>query len=234
MPQPVLKTLQKHLPNTDIFLMYGLTEAFRSTYLEPTELAKRPNSIGKAIPQAEIKVLRADGSSCAPGEPGELVHSGPLVAKGYWNNPQATDERFRLLPEGEKAVWSGDTVSMDEEGFLYFLARRDDQIKTSGYRVSPTEVEEVLYASGLVREAAVVGIPDPMLGQAIIAFVESAGGSSANLTEELTRYCQKALPAYMVPSHISVIQALPKTAHGKIDRRRLAQEMTEQAQARAS
>lgn len=223
LPQTVLRRLQTALPQTAIYLMYGLTEAFRSTYLDPAELSRRPTSIGKAIPHAHVSVRRPDGSLCAPGEAGELVHTGPLVAKGYWRNPAASAERFRPLPgSGEPAVWSGDSAVLDTDGFLYFLGRHDDQIKTSGYRVSPTEVEEVLYASGLVREAAVVGIEEPLLGQAIAAYVVPAAGATARVVDDLSAYCQQALPAYMVPRRITLLEALPKTPHGKIDRPALA------------
>ena len=147
--------------------MYGLTEAFRSTYLDPAEVDRRPDSIGKAIPNAEILVVRPDGSPCDPGEEGELVHRGALVAMGYWNDPERTAERFRPAPgrdatwrTPEIAVWSGDAVVADEEGFLYFVGRKDEMIKTSGYRVSPTEIEEVAYDTGLVRDAVALGVED--------------------------------------------------------------------------
>ena len=144
--------------------MYGLTEAFRSTYLDPAEVDRRPDSIGRAIPNAEVLVVRPDGTRCAPGEEGELVHRGALVALGYWNDPVRTGERFRPVPgpapawrAPELAVWSGDGVVADEDCFLYFVGRKDEMIKTSGYRVSPTEIEEVLYRTGLV--AAVPAAP---------------------------------------------------------------------------
>jgi acyl-CoA synthetase (AMP-forming)/AMP-acid ligase II len=166
------------MPTAKPYLMYGLTEAFRSTYLPPEEVDRRPDSIGKAIPNADILVLREDGTECAADEPGELVHRGALVGLGYWNDPQTTAERYRPLPAGagrcqnglplpEIAVFSGDTVRRDSEGFLYFVGRRDEMIKTSGYRVSPTEVEEVLYASGQVAECAAFGVDHPTLGQAV-------------------------------------------------------------------
>ena len=174
MPVATLAKLRAALPSTKVFLMYGLTEAFRSTYLAPEELDRRPGSIGKAIPNAEILVLREDGSPCGPDEPGELVHCGPLVAQGYWNDPKRTAERFRPLPQavqdrpaGEVAVWSGDVVRADAEGYLYFIGRRDEMIKTSGYRVSPTEVEEEVHASGLVADAVALGVPHARLGQAL-------------------------------------------------------------------
>ncbi|MBL8391277.1 MAG: acyl-CoA ligase (AMP-forming), exosortase A system-associated, partial [Candidatus Accumulibacter sp.] len=158
MPRATLAALRARLPNSKPYLMYGLTEAFRSTFLPPDEVDRRPDSIGKAIPNAEILVLREDGSPCVANEPGELVHRGALVGLGYWNDREKTAERYRPLPAGvggrdaglvltELAVFSGDTVSMDEDGFLYFIGRRDEMIKTSGYRVSPTEVEEIVYAT---------------------------------------------------------------------------------------
>jgi acyl-CoA ligase (AMP-forming) (exosortase A-associated) len=230
MPQQTIRTLRKALPHVEIYLMYGLTEAFRSTFLAPEQLDFRPDSIGKAIPNAEILVLRNDGSPCGPNEPGELVHRGALVAMGYWNDAARTAERFRPLPDrsggglplAELAVWSGDTVRTDDEGYLYFIGRSDDMIKTSGYRVSPAEVEEVVYASGLVSEAVAFGVPHPMLGQAIVLVATGDGLDS----EALLAACKQALPAYMVPSRIDVRnQPLPRNPNGKIDRRLLAQEL---------
>lgn len=228
MPRAVLESLRRTLPDARLFLMYGLTEAFRSTFLPPSELERRPDSIGRAIPGAEILVLRPDGSSCGVDEPGELVHRGVHVSLGYWNNPEKTAERFRPLPVvhaglplREIAVWSGDTVRKDAEGFLYFIGRRDEMIKVSGYRVSPTEVEEVLYATGLLAEVAVFGVPHPTLGQAIVAVgVPAAGQEVAAAT--LIQACRRHLPGYMVPSHIAFNRhALPRNANGKIDRQAL-------------
>ena len=156
MPQPVLRVLRENLPTTKVFLMYGLTEAFRSTYLPPEELDRRPTSMGKAIPDTEILVVNDSGGLCQPGEPGELVHRGPTVSMGYWGEPELTAKMLRPNPflppeviDREKVVYSGDLVKMDEDGFLYFIGRRDTMIKTSGFRVSPTEVEEVLFQSGI-------------------------------------------------------------------------------------
>lgn len=227
MPKATLERIRNNAPNAKFFLMYGLTEAFRSTYLPPDQIDLRPDSMGKAIPNAEIVVVREDGTPCAPHEPGELVHRGSLVALGYWNDPEKTAERFRPapgrpheLPIPEIAVWSGDTVTMDEEGYLYFVGRKDDMIKTSGYRVSPTEVEEVIYATGLVSEAAVVGVPHPMLGQAIVAVVSPS--HSEIKTEDLVNICRQRLPNFMVPASIQVLPDLPRNPNGKIDRKRLA------------
>ncbi len=229
MPLETLKTLRAALPKTKPYLMYGLTEAFRSTYLPPEEVDRRPDSIGIAIPNAEILVLRPDGAPCAAEEPGELVHRGALVAMGYWNDAEKTAERFRPLPRREPglalpeiAVFSGDTVRRDAEGFLYFIGRRDEMIKTSGYRISPTEVEEVLYATQLVAEAAAFGVPHPVLGQAIVVVATPNAGNGLTDAQLLTE-CRSRLPAYMVPAKIDLRSgALPRNPNGKIDRKALS------------
>ncbi len=231
MPLETLRTLRARLPKSKPFLMYGLTEAFRSTYLPPEEVDRRPDSIGKAIPNAEILVLREDGTPCAPDEPGELVHRGALVGLGYWNDAERTAERYKPLPGRETglklpefAVFSGDTVRMDEEGFLYFVGRRDEMIKTSGYRVSPTEVEEVLYATQLVGEAAAFGISHPTLGQGIVVVATPRPGTQLAATA-LHDECRSRLPAYMVPARIDIREGpLPRNPNGKIDRKSLAAE----------
>jgi acyl-CoA ligase (AMP-forming) (exosortase A-associated) len=231
MPRETLNALRERLPHSKPFLMYGLTEAFRSTYLPPEEIDRRPDSIGKAIPNAEILVLREDGSPCAPDEPGELVHRGALVGMGYWSDPQKTAERYRPLPGREAglvlpemAVFSGDTVRMDAEGFLYFIGRRDEMIKTSGYRVSPTEVEEVLYDTQLVGEVAAFGVPHPELGQAIVV-VATAKGPGALDDAALLAACRERLPAFMVPARIEIRPGpLPRNPNGKIDRKSLSAE----------
>ncbi len=232
MPKATLDLLQAALPKTLVFLMYGLTESFRSTFLPPSELACRPDSIGKAIPTAEVLVVRENGTPCAPGEPGELVHRGALVSLGYWNDPEKTAERFKPAPGQpaglvmpEIAVWSGDTVRADEEGFLYFVSRRDEMIKTSGYRVSPTEVEEVIYATGLVGEAAALGIPHPVLGQVIVVVATARDGVLLD-AEDLLKQCRQRLPAFMVPARVTVREgSLPRNPNGKIDRKLMTQEV---------
>ncbi len=236
MPRATLTALRRSLPKTTPYLMYGLTEAFRSTYLPPAEIDRRPDSIGKAIPNAEILVVREDGTPCAPGEPGELVHRGALVALGYWNDPTKTAERFRPapgqhpgLPVPELAVWSGDTVRADEEGFLYFIGRKDDMIKTSGYRVSPTEIEEVLYSSGHAAEAAALGVPHPALGQAIVAVVKPL--RDAFNENALINHCKQHLPNFMTPLQIIAYPTdLPRNPNGKIDRKRLVEELRDRFQ----
>ena len=232
MPRSTLTTLRAKLPRTKPYLMYGLTEAFRSTYLPPEEIDSRPDSMGKAIPNAEVMVVREDGTPCVPGEPGELVHRGALVSLGYWNDSQKTAERFRPTPGREPsltlaeiAVWSGDTVRMDEDGYLYFVSRRDEMIKTSGYRVSPTEVEEVIYATEMVSEAAALGVAHPALGQAIVVVAAPAAGATLD-TEALLSECKRRLPAFMVPALIKVSEgSLPRNPNGKIDRALLARSL---------
>jgi acyl-CoA ligase (AMP-forming) (exosortase A-associated) len=233
MPFETLKRLRTLVPHAKPYLMYGLTEAFRSTYLPPEEVDRRPDSIGKAIPNAEILVLRDDGTPCAPNEPGELVHRGALVALGYWNDPIKTAERYKplRLESGltlpEIAVFSGDTVRADEEGYLYFIGRRDEMIKTSGYRVSPTEIEEALYTTGLVGEVAAFGVPHAVLGEAIVV-VATAPPHGHVAERDLVARCRECLPTFMVPLRVEIRHGpLPRNPNGKIDRKRLALELTE-------
>ncbi|GAA0596766.1 acyl-CoA ligase (AMP-forming), exosortase A system-associated [Caenispirillum bisanense] len=228
MPRSVLDRLRALLPYTQAYLMYGLTEAFRSTYLPPAEVDRRPDSIGKAVPNAEIMVVRKDGTPCAPGEPGELVHRGAFVALGYWNDPERTAVRFRPapgqeagIPNPEMAVWSGDTVKMDADGYLYFIGREDEMIKTSGYRTSPTEIEEVLYSTGLVGEVVAIGVPHPELGQAVVVVATGPEGGALD-GDALLAAARAELPAYMVPRRIVAIDAMPRNANGKPDRKGLA------------
>lgn len=231
MPKATLDRLRSIFPSAKPFLMYGLTEAFRSTYLDPSEIDRRPDSIGKAIPNAEILVVRPDGTICDPGEPGELIHRGALVAMGYWNDAERTAERFRPAPgranglcTPEIAVWSGDVVTRDEDGFLYFVGRRDEMIKTSGYRVSPTEIEEVVYGTGLVRDAVALGVDDPALGQHIILVVSPPNGHEVDACGLLT-VLKHQLPVYMLPKGVVVRTSLPRSPNGKFDRNLLRQEL---------
>lgn len=235
MPLDTLNQLRGRLPQAKVFLMYGLTEAFRATYLPPEQVSHRPDSIGKAIPNNEVLVLREDGSLCEPDEPGELVQRGPLVAMGYWNDAQKTAERFRPLPatlpehirpsglpQQEIAVFSGDTVRMDAEGYLYFVGRRDEMIKTSGYRVSPTEIEEAAYTSGVAAECCAFGVPHPSMGEAIVLIVKL----KANHTDSaaLLAYLKAHCPAYQIPARIICLdEQLPRNHNGKINRTELRQ-----------
>lgn len=231
MPKPVLDKLRAHFPQAKPYLMYGLTEAFRSTYLDPAEIDRRPNSIGKAIPNAEVLVVRPDGTRCNPGEEGELIHRGALVAMGYWNDPDRTATRFRPTPgrnaswrTPEIAVWSGDAVVADEDGFLYFVGRKDEMIKTSGYRVSPTEIEEEAYATGLVRDAVALGVEDIKLGQHILLVASPAGADGLDQAA-LIEAMKRRLPPYMVPSAVIIRNEIPRSPNGKFDRATLRKEL---------
>lgn len=226
MPLETLRSLRALLPKARPFLMYGLTEAFRATYLPPDEVDRRPDSIGKAIPNSEILVLRPDGTPCDADEPGELVQRGALVAQGYWNDAEKTAERFKPLPGRESglvlpeiAVFSGDTVRKDAEGYLYFIGRQDEMIKSSGYRISPSEVEEVIYGTQLVGECAAFGVPHPSLGEAVVVVLTARPDTSPQ-PAQLLALCRERLPAYMVPAQIEVREGpLPRNANGKIDRK---------------
>jgi acyl-CoA ligase (AMP-forming) (exosortase A-associated) len=231
MPKATLDRLRSIFPKAKPFLMYGLTEAFRSTYLDPAEVDRRPDSIGKAIPNAEILVVRPDGTICEAGEEGELVHRGALVSLGYWGDPERTAERFKPAPARqpglcipEMSVWSGDVVVRDNEGFLYFRGRRDEMIKTSGYRVSPAEVEEVVYGTGLVRDAVALGLDHEKLGQCIVLLVSPLQGKTIDATVLLAEM-KKQLPNYMLPERIIVRSELPRSPNGKFDRNLLKQEI---------
>lgn len=234
MPQVTLTQLRKTFCNASPYLMYGLTEAFRSTYLHPNEVDKRPGSMGKAIPNAEIMVVREDGSECDANEAGELVHRGPHVSLGYWNDIAKTAERFKPVPVSknglvltEMAVWSGDTVKRDEKGFLFFVGRKDEMIKTSGYRVSPMEVEEGCYQSAdEIAEAVACGVNDLELGQAIVLLLVKKEDVEIE-DKVLLSKCKKGLPNFMHPKHFEVRSSLPRNPNGKVDRSLLSKEMKE-------
>ena len=221
LPLDVVRGLRTAQPHVRLFLMYGLTEALRSTYLPPEEVDGRPDSIGRAIPGAEIYVIRDDDTPADPGQIGELVHRGPTVTLGYWKDPELTARVFRPnplrpagAPDAERVVYSGDLVRRDEAGFLYFVSRKDRLIKTMGFRVGPDEVADVLYASGEVAEAAVMGEPDPNWGERIVAHVVLAVEGSL---ERLKTYCGRELPRHLQPARIEVRNAMPLLPSGKHD-----------------
>ena len=209
----------------DIYPMYGLTEAFRSTWLDPELVAAHPTSMGRAIPHAEILVCRPDGSITADGEAGELVHCGPLVAQGYWRDAERTAERFRAAPAasawGGIAVWSGDTVRRDGDGLLYFVGRDDAMIKTAGNRVSPTEIEDAAVATGMVYEAVAFGVPDARLGAAIQLIVRGKADADR---EAFAAELRRTLPNFMQPKAVEWREALPRNPNGKLDRVAIAAE----------
>lgn len=210
--------LRGRFPAADLYPMYGLTEAFRSTYLSPSLVASHPDSIGRAIPFAEIMVVRSDGAPAAVDEPGELVHAGPLVAQGYWRDPERTALRFRPAPSwsrsGGMAVWSGDNVVADDGGLLRFVGRDDEMIKSSGNRISPTEIEEAVTAGAEASEAVAVGVPDDRLGQAIVVVAKGDGSTETALRDRLRR----DLPNFMQPARYIWLVDLPRNANGKLDR----------------
>ena len=214
---------------TDIYAMYGLTEAFRSTYLDPALIDDNPTSMGKAIPFAEILVVDSNGEVAAPGQDGELVHAGPLVAQGYWQDQKRTAERFKPAPKASRygglAVWSGDTARREADGLLYFVGRADNMIKSSGNRISPTEIEEAAVESGLIVEAVALGVPDERLGQAIKLLVRSDGPPD-QLETQLAAYLKRNLPNFMHPRDIVVMKEFPKNPNGKLDRNALAKAET--------
>jgi amino acid adenylation domain-containing protein len=216
----MLNELQRTFPGTDIVLMYGLTEAFRSSWLPPGQLSARPTSIGKAIPEVELYIFDDQGEDCPPGVPGQLVHRGGCVAKGYWNAPEATAQRFRQIDRfpGETVVFSGDLVRQDEDGYLYFVARMDSMIKTHGFRVSPTEIEEHARRFNGLSEAVAFGIDNPEIGQDI-AVVYTTMDRIPVAFDALANHFRIGMPHYMVPRWFVHMEALPATAsEGKVDR----------------
>ena len=225
--EDLVRRLRTQFPHASLFPMYGLTEAFRSTYLDPSLVDANPTSMGRAIPFAEILVINDEGRLAGDGEEGELVHCGPLVSQGYWQDAARTAERFRPAPSmshyGGTAVWSGDRVRRDGNGLLYFVGRRDAMIKSAGNRISPQEVEEAAIATGLVAEAVALGVPDERLGQAVHLIVRAAPGADAPRSR-LPRMLMHDLPNFMQPQAIHWRETMPVNPNGKLDRTALAQE----------
>jgi acyl-CoA synthetase (AMP-forming)/AMP-acid ligase II len=208
--------------------MYGLTESFRSTYLDPDEVDRRPDSIGKAIPNVRVEVINERGNICEAGEVGELVHSGACVTKGYWNNPALTARVFRpnpMLPEDnqflDRAVYSGDFVKKDREGFLYYIGRKDSMIKKDGYRISPTEVEELLMGHPDVFEVVVCGVEGKRAKKEMVALVTANRKLDI---QELRKFCRHKAPEYLIPDRFLVMDQFAQTETGKIDRSRVIKE----------
>ena len=229
LPASMVRRMRELFPIAEIYLMYGLTEAFRSTYLDPALVDTHPDSIGREIPFAEVLVVRPDGSVTDAEEAGELVHAGPLVAQGYWNDPERTAIRFKPAPSasryGAVAVWSGDRVKRDADGLLSFIGREDAMIKTAGNRVSPTEVEEAAIASGMVAEAVALGIPDDRVGEAIVLIARATVSNGKEVEPQLRNHLKRELPNFMQPSAIIWRTELPRNANGKLDRETLKSEM---------
>jgi acyl-CoA synthetase (AMP-forming)/AMP-acid ligase II len=221
LPVPLVRGLRELFPEARLHLMYGLTEAFRSTSLDPALVDDHPDSVGTAIPFAEVMIVQEDGTEAAPGEEGELVHAGPLVAKGYWQDPERTTERFT---NGQ--LWSGDRAVRGEDGLIRFRGRADSMIKTSGNRVSPTEIEEAALASGAVTQSVAIGVPDEALGQAIVLIAEPKGESAE---ERLRAWFVAELPAFMRPARIVWRDRLPIGPNGKLDRTAIQAQLQEES-----
>lgn len=225
LPETIVRKLRCLFPEARLHLMYGLTEAFRSTSLDPALVDAHPDSVGEAIPFAEVMIVGEDGTEAAPDEEGELIHAGPLVAQGYWRDPARTAERFKPAPSfstyGGTAVWSGDRAVRGEDGFIRFRGRDDAMIKVSGNRLSPTEIEEAALASGAVREVLALGVKDERLGQAV-KLIAVAKGEGAE--QRLRAHLAAELPAYMQPQSIIWRDALPISPNGKVDRAALVKE----------
>lgn len=221
LPTEHVLRLRELLPNVKIYSMYGLTECKRVSYLPPDQIDVRPGSVGKGMPNEEVYLVDDEDRRVGPGVVGQLVVRGSNVMKGYWELPEETARRLKPGPlPGEMVLYTGDLFRTDEEGYLYFVGRRDDIIKSRGEKVAPKEVENVLYGHPEIAEAAVVGVPDEILGQAIKAVVSRKEGS--RLTEQdVLRHCAGRLEDFMVPQSVEFRAALPKTSNGKIDKRKL-------------
>jgi acyl-CoA synthetase (AMP-forming)/AMP-acid ligase II len=215
LPTSYILELRRRFPRAKLYSMYGLTETKRALYLPPEQLERRPNSVGIASPGTEVWLEDEAGNRLGPGQVGELVVRGRHVMRGYWEAPEATAARFRPGPTpGERICYTDDLFKMDEDGYFYFVARKDDIIKSRGEKIAPKEVEDVLYSLPGVVDAAVIGVPDPILGQALKAFIVSPG---AALTEQaVLAHCKERLEAHMIPKHVEFRTELPKTPSGKI------------------
>ncbi len=221
LPVEHICSLQKLMPHVKIFSMYGLTECIRVCYLSPDELERRPASVGKAMPNCEVFVVDSDGNEVSAGQPGELVIRGSNIMQGYWKDPDLTSKAYKngLYP-AERMIYSGDYFRKDDSGFLYFLGRKDDMIKSRGERISTREIEYTLCAMDGVAETCVVGVPDDIIGQAVKGYIVAV--SSYELTEkEVMKYCAANMETFMVPKYIEFVDKLPVTTNGKIDKKQL-------------
>jgi acyl-CoA ligase (AMP-forming) (exosortase A-associated) len=218
-----LERLPDVFPNVDIYSMYGLTEAFRSTYLPPEKFHTKSGSVGQAVPGAQVYIVNRDAGLAGPGESGELVHRGPLVSMGYWGLPEETSRIVRPCPAlaaiigDECVVYSGDTFEIDDDGDLWFAGRSDALIKTSGFRVSPEEIEDLAYRSTMVVDTVAFGVAHESLGEAIQLAVSLRPGFGE---DDIVKYCRRSMPAYMIPQKIHLWSGdMPRTASGKLARK---------------
>jgi long-chain acyl-CoA synthetase len=215
------RKLQKLMPHVRIFSMYGLTECIRVSYLSPDELDRIPASVGKAMSNCEVFIVDQEGNEVSTGQTGELVIRGSNVMQGYWKDPDLTSKTYRdRRYPAERVLYSGDYFRKDDSGFLYFLGRKDDMIKSRGERISAKEIENIICALDGVAEASVIGVPDDILGQAVKAFIVAV--PSHELTEKkVMKYCLANMETFMVPKYVDFVTELPVTTNGKIDKKRL-------------
>jgi len=221
LPAEHIRRLRELFPSVMIFSMYGLTECIRVCYLPPEQLDQKPLSVGKAMPNCEVFIVDEHGNEVAPGQRGELVVRGSNVMQGYWKDPELTAKTYRngRYP-GERLLYSGDYFRKDDQGFLYFLSRKDDMIKSKGERISAKELENIICCMERVAEVAVIGVPDEILGQAIKAFVVPTPGTELS-ERQVLKYCAENMETFMVPKFVEFMDSLPKTPNGKIDKKQL-------------
>lgn len=217
-----IESLRQIFPQAEIYSMYGLTECKRCTYLPPDDLARKPLSVGIAIPNTELWIVDEHDHKLGANQVGQLVIRGATVMKGYWEKPEQTAKKLRPGPvPGERVLYTGDYCKLDEDGYLYFVSRMDDVIKSRGEKVAPAEVERAIYAIAGVKEVAVIGVPDDVLGQAVKAFVVPMDGAQLSF-KQLQLECQRRLESFMVPKHIEIVTELPKGMTGKIQKTNLS------------
>jgi amino acid adenylation domain-containing protein len=229
LPAAFIAKLRAAWPKTTIYSMYGLTECKRVAYLPPEDIDRKPNSVGKAMPNCETMIVDDEGRPVEPGKVGELVVRGANVMQGYWNLPAETSRALRPGNHPyERVLYSGDLFREDEEGYLYFVGRKDDIIKCKGEKVSPREVENVLYQLAGIEEVAVLGVPDPILGEAVVAIVKKAAGHQL-ASADVLRHCTRNLENFCVPKEALFIEEMPKSSNGKIDKKRLAAMLAEKS-----
>lgn len=221
LPMSHLAQIRAAYPGASFFSMYGQTECKRISFLPPEELNHRPSSVGIAIPNSDVYVAGDDGERLPAGEIGELVVRGAHVMRGYWRAPELTAKRFQPLPTGETVLHTGDLFRMDEDGFLYYVSRTDDIIKSRGEKVAPAEIENVVCQLEQVVEAAAVGVPDPILGQAVYLAVVARSGAALTV-RDIVVHCARLLDEVRRPKHVELVEELPRTANGKIDKRSLS------------
>ena len=224
LPTSHILKLRERLPHVTIYSMYGLTECKRVSYLPPSELDRRPDSVGIAMPDTEAYVVDDDGNPVGPGVIGELVVRGPNVMLGYWENPEATAKRLKKGKlRREEVLYTGDLFKTDAEGFLYFVGRTDDIIKSRGEKVAPREIENVLYGFEGIKDAAVIGLPDPLLGEKIKVFASLQSGADLS-AQKIRELCKQNMQDIMVPQEVEILDELPKNPSGKVDKLKLKSE----------